>query len=125
MPLTASTALEKENGSNGNGNNKLASRVLAGMEALIFAGVLYLCASVTTTEKTIIKMQAVAESNQVALATIPTLIVRLTEAEKDIQVNSRDIAENKGRIQELERRTTVRPSQAQRDRDKELGYGLQ
>jgi hypothetical protein len=125
MPLTASTALEKESNGNGNGNNKLASRVLAGMEALILAGVLYLCSSVSSTEKAMIRLQAAAESNQAALAAIPALAIRVTEAEKDIQVNSRDIQENKVRINELERRAVTPRTNASRERDKELGYGLQ
>lgn len=106
MPLTASNAFLKE----GEGHSgRLAYRVLAGMEALIVAGVIYLCASVSTTEKAMIKLQATAETNQANLAAIPALTIRVVEAEKDIQANTQAIQENKARISELERRTSVAP----------------
>lgn len=109
MPLTASHALAAE--SQGH-TPKLASRVLAGIESLILAGVVYLCASVSTTEKAMIKMQALAEANQMSLAIVPTLTIRMVEAEKDIQANTQSIIENKARIKELEDRANRRTGAA-------------
>lgn len=112
MPLTASNAMDRD----GFGS-RVGYRVLAGMEALIFAGVLYLCASVSNTEKSMIRIQATAEANSLALSTIPALTIRVAEAEKDIKFNSDAITENKERIKDLERRANTPKS-------KQSGFSL-
>ncbi len=88
MPLTASNQSDKGGGSS------VARRVLAGIEALILAFVVYIASGVQEQKLSMAKMQATAEATNQVVSAVPALTIRVVEAEKDI-------AENRNRHEEL------------------------
>lgn len=101
MPLTASHAAATE------GNGAFKTRVLAAMEGLILAGVIYLVSSVRTQELSMAKIEASTQASQQAMAALPALTIRVVEIEKDNAEQSRQIQENKEDLKELRARARL------------------
>lgn len=101
MPLTASHAAATE------GNTAFKTRVLAAMEGLILAGVLYLVSSVRTQELSMAKIEASTQASQQAMAALPALTIRVVEVEKDNAEQARQIQENKEDLKELRARARL------------------
>jgi len=93
MPLTAS--------GQATGQNAGFVRVMAGIEALILAGVLYLVSSVRSQELSMAELKAATAASQASMAAIPGLTIRIVQNEKDIAENRRRIDENTEDIKEL------------------------
>lgn len=105
MPLTASGQMDKLP----DGSGKVAfTRIMAGIEALILAGVLYLVNSVSDTKLALAQMQAASTATNTALAMVPTMNVRLVTVEEKVAANTAAIAENKATIREVEARQRLR-----------------
>jgi hypothetical protein len=102
MPLTASNAI-----ANDVGRPTLLTRLLAGIEALILAGVLYLVSSVRNQELSMTELKASMSASQQAMAAVPALTIRVVEAEKDIAQNKTDIHEVKEDVKELRARARL------------------
>jgi hypothetical protein len=115
MPMTASGQAEKLDMTNA---GRIAfTRVMAGIEALILAGVLYLVASVRSQEISMAEIKAASAAAQQSMSALPALTIRVVEAEKDIQANTQSILENKARIKELEDRANRRSQSTAKGRD--------
>lgn len=94
MPLTAS-------GQATDPSRQGFVRVMAAIEGLILAGVLYLVSSVRSQELSMAELKAAASASQQAMAAIPALTIRTVQNEKDIAENRRRIDENTRDIREL------------------------
>lgn len=100
MPLTASNQHYKES----SGNNVLARRLLAGVEALILAFVVYIASGVQEQKLAMARMQATAEATNHVVSAVPALTIRVVEAEKDIQENKSNIEEVRQDVKDLKTR---------------------
>lgn len=101
MPLTASgQAVLAE--------NKGFVRVMAAIEGLVLAGVLYLVSSVRSQEVSMAELKASSAASQQAMAAVPALTIRIVEVEKDVAANRQRIEENTADIKELRARDRLR-----------------
>lgn len=114
MPLTASGHVEGSKG---------LVRILAGIEALILAAVMYVANGVQEQKLAMAEIKASLAISQQQMATVPQLNIRLTQAEKSIEENARAISENKADIRELQRATGRRVSSPARNPDREWNLG--
>ena len=115
MPMTASGQAEKLDMNNA--GRVAFTRVMAGIEALILAGVLYLVSSVRSQEISMAELKASNMTATQAMTALPGLTIRVVEAEKDIQANTQSIMENKTRIKELEDRANRRSQTIAKSRE--------
>lgn len=94
MPLTASGQAE------GIKSHSFV-RVMAVIEGLVLAGVLYLVSSVHSQELSMAEIKASSAASQQAMAAVPALAIRVAQAERDIAANANRIQENTEDIKEL------------------------
>jgi len=108
MPLTASGHVEGSKG---------LVRILASIEALILAAVMYVAGGVQEQKLAMAEIKASLAVSQQQMANVPQLTIRLTQAEQEIEQNANAIAENKEDIRELQRATGKRAQAVPRAKD--------
>lgn len=95
MPLTASGQASSAD------KSQSFVRVMAAIEGLILAGVLYLVSSVRSQEVSMAELKAAAASYQQAVSAVPALAIEVAQAKRDIAANSNRISEAAEDIKEL------------------------
>lgn len=94
MPLTASGQAD--------GNKPQAFvRIMAVIEGLVLAGVMYLVSSVHHQELSMAELKASSAASQQAMAAVPALTIRVAQAERDIAAIADRTSENTEDIKEL------------------------
>lgn len=104
MPLTASGQVEKLDP---NGGRNSFVRIMAGIEALILAGVLYLVSSVRSQEVSMAELKASNAASQQAMAAVPAMTIRIVQTEKDVSELTRRVDDNSADIKELRNRNRL------------------
>lgn len=113
MPLTAS----------GQDGNKGFTRIMAGIEALILASVMFIASGIQEQKLAMTEIKTSLATSQQLMAAVPDLTIRMAQAEKDLAEHDKAIDENKLDIRDLQRATGKRPAAS--PRPGEIGYGAQ
>lgn len=94
MPLTASGQAETS-------KPQGFVRIMAVIEGLVLAGVLYLVSSVRSQEISMAELKASSAVSQQAMSAIPALTIRVVQTEKDVSELNRRVDTNTEDIKEL------------------------